>query len=1027
MVSAVAVAVPTAARADVVTVSSEALRTGWDAAEPGLTAESVASDGFGQLFARQVDGQVYAEPVLADGVLIVATENNVVYGLDPATGAVDWQTPQSLLGPAWPTTAASCDDLRPNAGVTSTPVVDGGVVYLTAKTWDGVDPTTPTYWMHALDVTTGAEEPGWPVALAGAPSNDPSHPFQAQMELQRPGLLLMDGVVYAAFASHCDDTPTRGYVMGVRTGATPALTTIWTSAPTDPVDGQTGIWMSGSGIMSDGDGRLFVATGNGAPPPYGAAPGDLTAFGDSVVRLDVQPDGSLQPADYFTPAAARYLDDYDKDFGSGGVVGLPDAFGTPAHPHLAVVAGKDGRFFLLDRDDLGGRAHLDTDPGAVGVYGPYRGQFSHAAAWPGGGGWLYTTEAGGPLRAWHAGVDAGGNPVLTMAGTSAATLPFGSGSPVVTSDGADDPDALVWVVDGSSATQPTGALQAYDAVPDASGTLPLRWSAPIGAAGKFTVAATDSGRVYVGTRGDADGGVVYGFGRTSALPVTAPPWQAGAVPLGQQATGTVTVSVPADGAAVRVAGVTTSAPFTVDDSGMPSDPIPPGGTVSLPVTFTPTAPGAARGVLHVEVEPAEAEGEADDSTVAVTVEGYGAPAALVAMPAQVDVGNVAAEAATTVGVELHNPDAGPVTLTALASTGGFTIVGGPTLPVDVAAGGTVALRLTVVPAGPGPLAGQLTATAGGATTTVPLSGTAGAATGRLALDAPTLSAEVVPVGGSRAVTLQFTNVGLGALTVSQASLTGGDFTASPDFATGVQIAPDQTVTETVTFRPRGPGPQTATFRYFTTAGGRPTALALDGYGTGLVPRLDPSSWKIGGRASIRAHVATLTPLLPNAAGTAIYVRQVHTTGLRASFQAYLGGGTGGAGLSFAILGSASPPGSVGSSGPGMGVGGLSAVAVTLDTEKDAGDPATDCVGVVVAHAHGRMSYVASTAIGPSLRSGWHTVTLREARGYLHVALDGVDVLVARVSLPRLAWVGFTGATGPGYESNEVRSAAITVT
>ena len=1012
---------PPDAGADVVTVSSDALRTGWDGSEPGLTAQPVASDGFGQLFARHVDGQVYAEPVLADGVLVVATENNAVYGLDPVTGAVTWEV---SLGRPWPTAAASCPDLQPNAGVTSTPVVDNGVVYLTSKTWDGVDPTQPTYWMHALDIATGAEEPGgWPVALAGHPANDPNAAdvFQPQFQLQRSGLLLMDGVVYAAFASHCDDPPTRGYVMGVRTGATPALTTMWASAPTDPVNGETGIWMSGSGIMSDGAGRLFVASGNGAAPPYDANAADLTAMGDSVLRLDVQPDGSLQPADYFTPAASEFLEQFDRDFGSGGVVGLPDTFGTPSHPHVAVVAGKDGRFFLLDRDHLGGRARSDTDGTALGVYGRYHGQWSHAAAWPGAGGWLYTVEAGGPLRAWHAGVDGDGDPVLTMSGTSAATFPFGSGSPVVTSSGPDDADALLWIVNGSTAAQPVGSLQAYDAIPDATGVLPLRWSAPIPLAGKFTVAATDSGHVYIGTRGDGSadgdwGSVVYGFGRTAPLPVTAPSWHAGTVAVGQRTEGAVTVSVPADGTAMRLTGADVSGPFTVDPSSLPAEPIQPGTSADVPIAFSPAAGGLARGTVGLHVVPAADGNDDDPANVSVDVDGYGAPAGLVATPGHVEFGTVARDMPATAAVELRNPSADPVTLTALDAAGAG-IVGAPALPATVAPGGAIAVRVRVVPASQGPIIGQLTATADDVTTTVPLTGTGTTSLGRLSVDATALSAGTVAVGQSAPVTVRFGNVGLGPLTVTQASLSGGDFTAAPDFAAGVVLQPDQSVDETLTFQPRAPGAQTAQFQFATSASSSPGTVTVTGYGAGTLPRLSPSIWQPAGRAAIRQYVATLTPFAPNLAGSVIYQRPVHTKNLYATFQAYVGGGSGGGGLTFAILGSG--PGSVGSAGPGLGVGGLAATAVTLDTQHDAG-----CVGIVVGHNHGRLAYVASKAVGPRLRLGWHTVAVREWDGTLRVSLDGHLLLAVPVALPAQAWVGFTGATGSSYQWNEVRAAAV---
>ena len=69
--------------------------------------------------------------------------------------------------------------------------------------------------MHALNVTTGAEQPDFPVLISGAASNDPLQTFGATYQLQRPGLLLMNGVVYAAFGSHCDLAPTHGWVVGV--------------------------------------------------------------------------------------------------------------------------------------------------------------------------------------------------------------------------------------------------------------------------------------------------------------------------------------------------------------------------------------------------------------------------------------------------------------------------------------------------------------------------------------------------------------------------------------------------------------------------------------------------------------------------------------------------------------------------------------------------------------------------------------------------------------------------------------------
>ena len=121
------------ARADVTTVSGNALRTGWDANEPALTPAQVASASVGQLFVTNLPKvvgnrqsglqpqQVYAQPLIADGYLIIATEENRVYGLNPVTGAIRWSHD---LGPSWPVSTIDCHDLVPDIGVTSTPVYD---------------------------------------------------------------------------------------------------------------------------------------------------------------------------------------------------------------------------------------------------------------------------------------------------------------------------------------------------------------------------------------------------------------------------------------------------------------------------------------------------------------------------------------------------------------------------------------------------------------------------------------------------------------------------------------------------------------------------------------------------------------------------------------------------------------------------------------------------------------------------------------------------------------------------------------
>lgn len=70
------------ARADEVTVSQNSLRTGWDPNEPGLTPTAVSSSSFGELFSTPVNGQVYGQPLVVGSTVVVATENDRVYGLN---------------------------------------------------------------------------------------------------------------------------------------------------------------------------------------------------------------------------------------------------------------------------------------------------------------------------------------------------------------------------------------------------------------------------------------------------------------------------------------------------------------------------------------------------------------------------------------------------------------------------------------------------------------------------------------------------------------------------------------------------------------------------------------------------------------------------------------------------------------------------------------------------------------------------------------------------------------------------------
>ena len=800
------------AAADDTTVSSDTLRTGWDQGETGLAPSSVSAPDFGQLFSTSVDGQVYAQPIVAGGTVVTVTENDWIYGMNAATGAVTWSR---NVGPAWPASAIGCGDLVPNLGISGTPVYDPATnsVFFIAKVNDGPDVNHPHFYLHSVNPATGVERSGWPVTVQGSPTNGPSNAFNAKTASQRPGLLLLGGVVYAGFASHCDYGPYAGYVAGFST-TTPTMTTLW-STEAGSSSGMAGIWQSGGGLVSDGPGRILLTTGNGvspAPGPGSSPPGNL---GESVVRLQVNPDGSLAARDFFSPADNALLDRNDTDFGSGGSMALPAGFGTTAHPHLLVQTGKDGRVYLLDRDNLGGSAQ---GPGggdaSVGPpAGPYNGIWGHPAFWGGDGGYVYQVENAGFLRAFQYGVNGGGLPVLSSVGTSASTFGYTSGSPVVTSSGTSSGSALVWVVYGDGATGADGQLRAYDAVP-VNGRLNLRYSAPIGTAAKFAVPATDGNRVYVGTRD----GKVYGFGRPTTASLTSSPTDFGNVAVGTIANATVTVTATRT---VTVSAITASAPFSATPPALPVT-LTNGGTLSVPVRFTPTASGGANGTLMFTT---------DGGAVPLNLHGTGTQTGLGATPSSLAFGTVPTGANSTLSVSVTNTGTSAVTINgSTVPAAPFTATGLPANGSVLAAGASVSVTVAYAPTAVGNQSGSLVVTSSAGSVTVPLTGAAVAGASQLTITPNPVAFGSVAVGQTATQTFDIANTGNIALTITKAAPPVGLFNTSAPISEGQKLAPGDIIQQTVTFSPTAVGAQSAVYSITGDDGRGAVAVQLTGTG-----------------------------------------------------------------------------------------------------------------------------------------------------------------------------------------------------
>ncbi|MBB4921489.1 choice-of-anchor D domain-containing protein [Kitasatospora kifunensis] len=1003
------------AEADVTTVSTDNLRTGWDSHEPGLGPSSVQSSDFGQLFSTQLDGQIYAQPLSVNGTVIANTENDKVYGLDPVNGTVRWSRD---LGPTWPSSAINCGDLAPNVGSTSTPVYDPATnaVYLTTKVNDGPDAQHPHWYMHALDPATGAERPGWPVTIAGTPSNDSSGAFDPYRQMQRPGLLLLGGVVYAAFGSHCDFGPYRGYVVGVST-AKAAVSSMWASEVGSSNDGG-GVWLAGGGLVSDGPGRIFLATGNGInpppgpglTPPGGTPPGTLS---ESVVRLQVNADQSLSTADFFSPANAPTLDQNDTDMASGGPMALPDSFGTPSHPHLLVQQGKDGRVFLLDRDNLGGRSQGPGGTDAVvGVTGPYQGQWGHPATWGGDGGYVYLVGNGGPLRALKAGVTGSGTPALSLTGTSKDTFPYTSGSPVVTSDGTTSGSALVWVVWSSGPSGENATLRAYNPIPDANGTLSLVWSAPIGTAVKFATPATDGNRVYVGTR---DGRLIA-FGRPAQTSLNGQPVDFGSVAVGSTGSGTATLTASS---AVTVTAISGSSPFGTAPPIVPVT-LAAGQQLAVPVSFAPTAAGAVSGQLTVTTTA---------GSFLLSLHGVGTKPGLAASPGTAAFTDQPSGTNATLNVQVTNTGTAAETISASTLPGApFTVTGVPANGTAVAPGSSFVASVTYAPTAAGNSTDALTVTSTSGTLTVPITGSATAGQGHLTFSPPSLSFGSVAVGSSATASFDITNDGNVPVTVTKAKAPNDDFSTGTPLAEGLVIGPDQVVHQSVTFTPSAPGNQSADYEVTGDAGQGAMLEQLTGTGTGTLPPPSAAGWTANGTATLPGGGAVqLNGQVQQSAGSAFFVHPLPTDGLKASFTAQLGPGTGGDGLTFSLLDAAKASTTgLGATGGGLGFSGLPGVSVDLVTSWNSQANSGNFVAVAIGPNSGidNLGFLATAALPTSLRTGTHQVAVAISGGHLTVSVDGTAYLDTTPALPASAYAGFTAGTGANADAHAVSNVTI---
>jgi fibronectin type 3 domain-containing protein len=544
-----------------------------------LTPANVNSTDFGKLFSTTVDGQVYAEPLYVENVNIttganqgthnvvfVATENDSLYAIDSGSGVILWH--DALLTAAHggtvtavPNSAVNSGDISPEIGITATPVIDTttNTIFVESKQQEvASDGTHFEHYLYAVNIASGAMSnqvliadsigdtvvSGPQVAGTGAGSANGVVKFDALRQLDRPALTLINGNIYLAYASHGDNGPYHGWILGYSESSL-AATAVFNVNPNGNDDG---IWQSGGALAYEtvnGNTFIYFETGNGSfdttltQSPFNAnlmipSKGD---YGDSFVKVEI--DGStpaagsldatnningwgMHVADYFTPMNEGNLSGGDTDLGSGAPLLLPASAGSAAHPNLLVGAGKEGRIYLIDRNNMGGYhgdAGGDGNSGTDNVVqetvaGAINGSLDTPTYY--NGSLYYVGGYGDEARTFTI-----SNAVMSSTSVTQSTDSYGfPGSTATISTNPSGGNAVVWDIGGPGTNQ----LRAYNAADGYSAEIYTSAQAAnsrdtLGNAEKFAVPTVADGEVFVGTTNAL---VAYGLLTHSTAPPAAP-------------------------------------------------------------------------------------------------------------------------------------------------------------------------------------------------------------------------------------------------------------------------------------------------------------------------------------------------------------------------------------------------------------------------------------------------------------------------------------------------------------------------
>jgi len=526
------------------TYHNDLARDGSNAQEYALTTANVTTASFGKLFSCTVDGAIYAQPLWVANLTVGGGVHNVVFVATAHDGLFAFDADASPCLQLWTANLIDTNhganageitvpsgttgnvvgsgygDITPEVGVIGTPVIDPAtrILYVLSKSVDSATKKNFYQRLHAIDLTTGNEKPGSPMAITssttfpGTGDGGSTVKFNPQTENQRAGLALVNGTVYVAWASHEDTGPYYGWVMGYSyNGSTFTQTSVLNVVPNV---GYGGIWMSGGAPAADAAGNLYLLTANGGFDA-GNASAPNNDYGDSYLKLS----NTLQVMDYFTPSDQASDESNDYDFGAGGAAVLADLPAGSPVTHLALGGGKDSQLYVINRDQMGQLGDANAwEQISLGTKNSFHGAiFSTPALWNNN---LYVAGVNAPLSAFQLDTTTAMFTAASTTSSPSTGFHFPGSTPSVSASGTTN--GIVWALDVSQyCTQQSpgcgpAVLHAYDAT-NLKNEL---WNSggatdTAGNAVKFTVPTIANGKVYVGTRGNDTGkssgqGTVFG-------------------------------------------------------------------------------------------------------------------------------------------------------------------------------------------------------------------------------------------------------------------------------------------------------------------------------------------------------------------------------------------------------------------------------------------------------------------------------------------------------------------------------------